>query len=122
MPSVLNHGVEIYYEIEGQGPAVILQTGAAGDLNMWKHAGYLKGLQGFTKILVDHRGHGRSSRPIQLEQHRMECYVSDILTVMDSLNIERSAFIGYSDGGRVGFELAISHPDRIAHLVYWKHG
>jgi pimeloyl-ACP methyl ester carboxylesterase len=47
----------------------------------------------------------------------MECYVSDILTTMDSLNIERSAFIGYSDGGRVGFELAFSHPDRITHLV-----
>ena len=117
MPKFISSGEEIYYEIEGEGPVLILQTGAAGDSNMWRHAGYLKGLRGFKKILVDHRGHGHSGKPIQLEHHRIECYVSDVLTMMDTLDIERSAFVGYSDGGRVGFELAISHPDRITHLV-----
>ncbi len=117
MPNVVNGGVKIHYEMEGKGPFVILQTGAAGDSNMWRQAGYLKGLDGFTSILVDHRGHGSSDRPTQLNQHRMEYYVSDILAIMDSLDIDKAAFIGYSDGGRVGFELAISHPDRITRLI-----
>jgi pimeloyl-ACP methyl ester carboxylesterase len=88
-----------------------------GDMNMWREAGYIKNLEGFKKVLMDHRGHGRSSKPPALDQHRMEEYVEDVLAVMDALDMERSAFIGYSDGGRVGFELAASHPDRIACLV-----
>ncbi|HSM70758.1 MAG TPA: alpha/beta hydrolase [Anaerolineales bacterium] len=117
MPITSNNGVKIYYEIEGKGPPVIFQTGAAGDMNMWREAGYIENLDGFRKILVDHRGHGRSDKPAALAQHRMENYVDDVLAVMGALGIERSAFIGYSDGGRVGFELAASHPDRIACLV-----
>jgi pimeloyl-ACP methyl ester carboxylesterase len=117
MPNALSSGVKIHYEVEGEGPFVILQTGAAGDSRMWKQAGYLKGLSSFTSILVDHRGHGRSDRPLEIDRHRMEYYVSDILAVMDSVHIDKAAFIGYSDGGRVGFELAISHPDRITRLV-----
>ncbi len=117
MPHVVNGGVKIHYEMEGEGPFVILQTGAAGDSNMWRQAGFLRGLEGFTSILLDHRGHGNSDRPIQLDLHRMEYYVSDVLAVMDSLHVDKAAFIGYSDGGRVGFELAISHPDRITCLI-----
>ena len=117
MPFILSSGVKIYHEIDGEGAPVIFQTGAAGDLNMWREAGYTQNLEGFKKILIDHRGHGHSDKPSALAQHRMENYVEDVLAVMDALNIERSVFIGYSDGGRVGFELAASHPDRIACLI-----
>jgi pimeloyl-ACP methyl ester carboxylesterase len=88
MPFILNTDVKIYYEMEGDGPNVIFQTGAAGDMNMWREAGYIKNLEGFKKVLMDHRGHGRSSKLPALDQHRMEDYVEDVLAVMDALDME----------------------------------
>jgi aminoacrylate hydrolase len=65
MPFSSNGNVKIYYEIEGSenGPPIILHTGGAGDMNMWRYAGYVKALTGFSLILVDHRGRGRSDKP-----------------------------------------------------------
>jgi pimeloyl-ACP methyl ester carboxylesterase len=84
---------------------------------MWEQGGYVSGLEGFRLILLDHRGHGRSGKPTDLEAHRVERYVDDVIAVLDNLDIERAAFWGYSGGATVGYALAASHPNRIAGLV-----
>ncbi len=110
-------GFKIYYEIEGSGPAITLHTGAGGDLGMWKDAGYIAGLTGFRKILIDQRGRGKSDRPSTVESHRLENYVSDILSVLDDAGVESTAFWGYSDGAIVGVDFATSNPKRIRAFV-----
>jgi pimeloyl-ACP methyl ester carboxylesterase len=117
MPLVESAGVPIYYEVVGDGFPVVLQTGGGGDGTMWKQGGYVAGLGGFTLILLDHRGHGRSGKPAELEAHRIERYVDDVLAVLDAEGIDRAAFWGYSGGATVGFALAASHPRRVAGLV-----
>ena len=119
MPFITNTGVKLYYEIEGQGSPIILHTGGGGDGSMWRDGGYVRGLAGFQCVLFDHRGHGRSDKPTQLEDYAMERYVADVVCLLDSLALERAAFGGYSDGAMVGYALAATHPvapDHMSHV------
>lgn len=102
MPFATNDGVKIYYEVDGEGPAVVFHTGAGGDSRIWRYAGYVSGLPGFTSILIDQRGRGRSDRPESLDALRMENFASDVLSVVDDVGVEEFAFWGYSNGILVG--------------------
>ena len=117
MPLVDSFGVNIHFTVDGEGFPIILHTGAGGDPTMWQQAGYVEGLRGLQRILIDHRGHGKSDRPVGLENHAMECYVGDIIAVLDALNIERAAFWGYSSGASVGYALAATRPERVTALI-----
>jgi len=117
MPYVNNQGIKIYYEVIGNGFPVVLHTGAGGDRRMWQEAGYVGGLAGFQYILLDHRVHGKSDKPQNLAAHRLEHYVTDVVAALDALQLPRVAFWGYSDGRRVGYELAHRYPDRVAALL-----
>ncbi len=117
MPVIRNEGVEIHYESRGEGPAVLLHTGAGGDSRMWELAGYVDGLPGFRKILVDQRGRGRSSHPAAVEAHRMEFSVSDIAAVLDAADERAAAFWGYSNGIFVGLAFGAAHPSRFTALL-----
>jgi len=117
MPFVSSNGVRICYESEGVGPAVVFQTGAGGDLRIWRYAGYPDGLSGFRRILMDQRGRGRSDRPDTIESHRMERHVEDVGAVLDDAGVERCAFWGYSNEILVGLAFGVAHPSRLVALV-----
>ena len=64
MPYADNQGVRIYYEVEGQGPPLVLGHGGSYTLEMWREWGYTDGLRDEHQlILLDFRGHGRSDKP-----------------------------------------------------------
>lgn len=66
-------------------------------------------------IVMDSRGHGRSSfddKPISSER-----MASDVLGLLDHLGIQKSDLVGWSDGGIIGLDLAIHHPDRLNKIV-----
>jgi pimeloyl-ACP methyl ester carboxylesterase len=117
MATVDRSGVTIHYEVEGTGPPLVLHTGGGGDLEMWRLAGYPQGLAGRQLILIDHRGHGRSDRPRDLAQHRIDEYVDDVVAVADAAGAERFGFFGYSAGATIGYRLAARHADRVDALI-----
>lgn len=117
MPYVDNQGVQIYYEAVGDGQPLVMQTGGGGDHEMWRDGGYVDGLRDFRLILLDHRGHGQSGKPLGIEAHHVDRYVSDVLAVLDALSIKKAAFWGYSAGTWTGYALAAGHPDRVTALV-----
>jgi pimeloyl-ACP methyl ester carboxylesterase len=117
VPEVSSGGVSIHFEIEGEGPPLLLHTGGGGDLEMWRQAGYVDGLPDMRIVLMDHRGHGRSGRPTQLEAHRIDRYVDDVIAVADATGLDRFGFVGYSAGSFVGFAVAARHPSRVEALV-----
>jgi pimeloyl-ACP methyl ester carboxylesterase len=117
MPAVTRDGVELYWHEQGRGPVVFWHTGGGGDGSMWARAGYLDALPAGRHLLFDHRGHGRSGKPTALEAHRLHEYVEDVLAVLDAAGIQNAAFVGYSDGARVGYRLAAEHPERVSAVV-----
>jgi pimeloyl-ACP methyl ester carboxylesterase len=84
---------------------------------MWKLGGYVDGLPGYTHLLMDHRGRGRSDAPLDMAGHGMSRYVADALAVLDDVGADGAAFVGYSFGAHVGFALGLSAPGRLTGLV-----
>jgi pimeloyl-ACP methyl ester carboxylesterase len=114
---VSSDGVRIHYETEGKGPTIIMRTGSGGDIRIWREAGYVAGLTGFQKILIDQRGRGMSDSPTTVESHRFERHVEDICAVLDDAGVEAAAFIGYSAGATMGVAFGAAHPNRLRALV-----
>lgn len=117
MPIVRRPGIELYYSDMGAGAEIVLHMGGAGDGRMWQLAGYLDGLAGFRVIALDHRGHGRSSKPLGVGEHRLDEYVDDLLAILDASVVEKAALVGYSDGVDVVLAIAARRPDRVAAVV-----
>ncbi len=117
MSAIVNDGVEIHYEVRGEGPAVLFHTGAGGDSRMWVEAGYMEALPGFRKILMDQRGRGKSGRPTGIDQHRMERFVSDVAAVLDDAGVDSTAFWAYSNGVFVGLAFGAAYPKRLKALI-----
>jgi pimeloyl-ACP methyl ester carboxylesterase len=117
MPFAVRKGVRIHYEVEGTGPAVVLHLGG-GSLVAWRLAGYVRDLRpDYRLILLDRRGQGESDKPHGLAAHRIEEFRDDVLAVMDAAQAPRAAFWGYSDGAKVGYELADAYPGRVVGLI-----
>jgi pimeloyl-ACP methyl ester carboxylesterase len=113
MPYANNNGVKIYYEVEGEGPPLILAHPLTSSLGAWRRDGYVDALKNdYQLILFDARGHGKSDKP----HNPAACYPSvlatDVISILDELKINQAHYFGYSLGSRVGFWLATHHPQR----------
>jgi pimeloyl-ACP methyl ester carboxylesterase len=85
---------------------------------IWRGFGYVREFTSdHTVVTLDLRGHGRSGKPREASAYGTEMFVADVLTVLDTLNIDRAHYLGYSLGGRVGFSLAAARPQRLMSLV-----
>src|ERR1035437_4886024 len=107
------NGIRLWYAEFGHGAPVILLHGGPANSNYW-------GLQipalapHFEVIVVDSRGHRRSTRNAEpITYHQM---ASDVLALMDALQIPKAAVVGWSDGAIIGLDIAIHHPDRLTRL------
>lgn len=118
MPFAVNDGVRIHYEVEGEGPPLVLCHGLASSLEVWRIWGFVEGLKDKYKlILIDARGHGYSDKPHDPEAYGIESLVADVVTVLDDLNIEKAHFLGYSMGGQIGWSIGKYAPDRFSSLI-----
>jgi pimeloyl-ACP methyl ester carboxylesterase len=118
MPHVDNDGVSIHYEAVGEGVPVMLHHGLADSLASWDRTGWARRLATRHRVLlIDARGHGESDKPHAPEAYTSERMVGDILAVLDAEGEEAMHFVGYSMGGRMGFELAHAAPERLHSLT-----
>lgn len=107
------NGIKIWYAEFGQGEPVILLHGGLANANYWgNQVPVLAGR--YLVIVMDSRGHGRSSR--DSEPLGYDLMASDVLGLMDFLKIEKAAIIGWSDGAIIGLDIAIHHPERVTKL------
>jgi pimeloyl-ACP methyl ester carboxylesterase len=84
---------------------------------MWEMAGYTDVIGGCRQILLDHRGHGRSGRPSDVERHQLDEYVADVIAVLDAAHVEQAVLVGYSAGAVIAYATAAAHPDRCSGIV-----
>lgn len=114
MPYVLNDGVRIHYEVEGQGPPLIMVHGWSWSMADFYEYGWVKELQeSYTLILIDTRGHGYSDKPHEVADYAPKLMAQDIVAVMDTLGISKACYLGVSMGGFIGFALLRYAPERI---------
>ncbi len=100
------NGLNLHYEITGQGPPLIYIPAAFAFSGMIEFPELTKR---WRVIQVDVQGHGRTADregPLSFDQH-----VSDILGLMDHLKIGRADFFGWSYGGLVSTLIAMRYPD-----------
>ena len=93
---VTHDGASIWYATFGAGTPVILLHGGLGHGGNWGHQVPALVAAGYRALLIDSRGHGRSTRDTR--PYTYECMASDVRAVMDALGMERAAFVGWSDG------------------------
>lgn len=114
MAVVHNQGVDIFYEDSGAGLPVVLVHSFLCSGKMWREQ--VPALSDkFRVISPDLRGHGRSglvTRPFSLYDA-----LSDVIAVLDQLNIRRAVWCGLSIGGMVALRAALTRPERVAALI-----
>jgi 3-oxoadipate enol-lactonase len=106
--------IEIRYDIQGDGPWLILAHSLATDLTLWDDN--MAALTPHFRVLrFDTRGHGGSSAPAMPYDFAM--LTADALGLMDALGIARAHFCGISMGGMIAQHVALAAPERIDRLV-----
>ena len=85
----------------------------------WVNTGWVRDLlrAGFRVLAVDQRGHGLSDKPHDAESYRMSALVSDLVAVLDTYLVDQVRYLGYSLGGRVGWQLAVDAPEHVERAV-----
>jgi pimeloyl-ACP methyl ester carboxylesterase len=113
MPTVRLNGVEIYYELRGAGPPLLLIAGLAGDSLSWLPVRNALAAR-FQLILLDNRGSGRSAQDVPIS---VELLAADCAALLDALETPRAHVLGHSLGGMAALELAARRPDLVDRLV-----
>ena len=110
-------GARIWYSTYGSGLPVFLLHGGLGHSGNWGYQVPALISSGYRVVLIDSRGHGRSTRDTQPFSY--ELMASDVLAVMDALHLERAALVGWSDGACTALVLAAKAPSRVAGVFFF---
>jgi pimeloyl-ACP methyl ester carboxylesterase len=116
--AALEHeGARIWYSAFGAGPAVVLLHGGLGHGGNWGYQVPALVAAGYRTVVIDSRGHGRSSR--DQRPYSYELMASDVLAVLDALRVTRAALVGWSDGACTGLVLARHSPERVRGVFFF---
>lgn len=114
---VEHEGARIWYATYGAGPAVILLHGGLGHSGNWGYQVPALVSNGYRAVLIDSRGHGRSTRDAR--PYSYELMASDVVAVMDALHVERAFLVGWSDGACTALILGAKVPSRVAGVFFF---
>ncbi|MGX9120973.1 alpha/beta fold hydrolase [Mesorhizobium sp. BHbsci] len=112
-----NDGARIWYAVHGAGVPVILLHGGLGHSGNWGFQVTALVDAGYRVVLIDSRGHGRSTRDER--PYKYELMASDVLAVMDTLRLNKAFLVGWSDGACTALILALQAPDRVSGVFFF---
>lgn len=108
------HGMQLYYEVSGQGDPLIVLHGAY--MNIPSMGAIIPKLAETHKVYaLELQGHGRTTdieRPITYPN-----MADDVAAFMDAVGLKQADVFGYSMGSVVGLQLAIRHPSKVKKLA-----
>ncbi|MGI4791762.1 MAG: alpha/beta fold hydrolase [Janthinobacterium lividum] len=110
-------GAQIWYASYGAGPPVVLLHGGLGHSGNWGYQVPALVKAGYRVVLIDSRGHGRSTRDERPFSY--ELMASDVLAVMDFLHLKKATLAGWSDGACIALILGANAPGRIAGVFFF---
>jgi pimeloyl-ACP methyl ester carboxylesterase len=112
-----NDGARIWYSAFGAGAPVLLLHGGPGHSGNWGHQVSPLIANGYRAVVIDSRGHGRSTRDGR--PYSYELMASDVLSVMNALHFDRAALVGWSDGACTALIFAAKYPERVAGVFFF---
>jgi pimeloyl-ACP methyl ester carboxylesterase len=114
MPKVEINGFEMYYDRRGEGEGLLLLHGGMGIGDDWRHI-FASDPPGYSVIVPDLRGHGRSTSPPQ--EFTFKACAEDVRGLLDRLRIDRVKAVGMSMGAKTLLHLATVDPSRVDAMV-----
>ena len=116
MPKINRDGVEIYYEVHGSGPPLLLTHGYSSTSQMWQ--GQVAALSKNHKLVLwDMRGHGRSGYPADQTGYSEALTVADIAALLDAIGADSAIIGGLSLGGYMSLAFYRAYPERVRALL-----
>ena len=116
MPTFSSNGVEIYYQVAGEGYPLVMAHEFAGDITSWEpQVNYFS--RRYRVITYCHRGYPPSEVPNDPEAYSQDLQVEDLYRLLQYLGIEQAHIGGLSMGGTLTVGFAIAHPDMCRSLV-----
>jgi len=114
MPCSDSNGVDIWYEVKGDGPAMVLVHANPFDHDLWLYqAAHLS--TWFTVVGIDIRGYGRSAKVTK--PYSLIDMAEDVVGVMKELEIARAVLMGCSVGSGISILLGLEHPELFDAIV-----
>lgn len=114
MPFADINGIRLYYELHGEGEAIIFAHGAGGNhLSWWQQVPHFR--DRYRCVVFDHRGFGRSTDAENGPGAR--AFPEDLRALMDTLGIERATLVAQSMGGATCIGFTVAYPERVRALV-----
>lgn len=110
----------MYYEVHGEGDALMLISGTGGTCDSWRYFQVPAFSQEYQVVIFDHRGVGQSDKPD--EPYATRGFAADAVGLLEALGIERAHVMGHSMGGRVAQWMALDNPERVRTLVLSSSG
>jgi 3-oxoadipate enol-lactonase len=114
MPTVKIGDISIYYEIHGEGEALVLIQGFGGNSGQWYRE--IPGLsREYRVVAFDNRGTGRSDKPDV--PYTMQMFAQDIAGLFEALAIDAAHIYGVSMGGMIAQQFALRYPEKVISLI-----
>jgi pimeloyl-ACP methyl ester carboxylesterase len=114
MPNMATHGFDMHFERRGDGEPLLLLHGGLGIGDDWRHV-FEADPPGWSLIVPDLRGHGRSTMPA--DGFTFRACALDVIALLDHLGIRRVTAIGMSLGAKTLLHVATIDPDRVDAMV-----
>ncbi|WP_137842963.1 alpha/beta hydrolase family protein [Microbacterium sp. 2FI] len=118
--SAEGYRIATYLWGDEDAPTVLCVHGFASSCrDNWVSTGWVRDLTraGFRVLGVDQRGHGASDKPHEPSAYAMDALVGDLVEVLDTHLVDSVLYAGYSLGARVGWQLAVTAPERVSTAV-----
>ncbi len=109
------NGLHMYYEIHGKGRPVLLLHGGIADNSLWSKT--IAVLAKEHQVMApEQMGHGHTA-DLPSREFSYAQMAEDTAVLLDQLHLASVDVVGWSDGGIIGYLLAINHPQRVRKLV-----
>ncbi len=108
------NGAELYYEVSGSGPYLVLIEGLGVATWLWEKQ-VSEFSKHFTMIVYDNRGVGKSEKPAG--PYSISMMADDLSALLDTLKISKAHILGVSMGGFIAQDFALRNPQKVDRLV-----
>jgi pimeloyl-ACP methyl ester carboxylesterase len=110
------NGLNMYYEIHGQGPIPLLLIHGGGSTIETTFGNILSSFAAHGKVVaVELQAHGRTSDRNSEESFEQDA--DDVAGLLEFLKIKKADIFGFSNGGNTAMQVAIRHPEKVNRLI-----